>query len=114
MLRLVSSLIGAVAAIGLILSALVYMVSPKQGGEVLKRLALFIVGALIGICLLRQFATRIQFQPALLFLAVAASVFAFVIREARRSRTPRQAGSQHRGAERTPVMPANFDNEEDL
>ena len=113
MIHLLSNLIGAVAAFVLILAALVYMVSPKQGGEMLKRLAIFIVGALIGICLLQQFVARIHFQPALLFLALAMSVAAFIIREARRPRTPRHA-SQHRGAERMPVMPTHFDDEEDL
>jgi Ca2+/Na+ antiporter len=113
MIHFVSSLIGAVAAIGLIFSGLIFMVSPKQGGEMLKRLAIFIVGALIGICLLQQFVACIQFRPVLLLLGVAMSVAAFVIRESRQPRTP-QHGSQHRGAERTPVMPTHIDDEEDL
>ena len=113
MLHFVSSLVGAIAALGSILSGLVYLVNPKRGAEMLKRLAIFIVGALIGTCLLQQFVACMRFRPWLLVLGVTISFAAFLILENRRSRTPRQ-GSKHWGAERTPVMPTHMDDEEDL
>ncbi|MGO8737141.1 MAG: hypothetical protein ACLQVM_30620 [Terriglobia bacterium] len=102
MIQYLSNLIGAIAAIWLISSGLVYMVSPKRGGEMLKRLAIFLVGALIGICLLRQFAACIGLLSFLL-LGVVISIAAYFIREARRDRPQRRAN--HRGAERTPILP---------
>jgi hypothetical protein len=113
MIHLLTNLIGVVAAFVLILAALVYMVSPKRGGEMLRRLGIFLAGALIGTCLLGQFAASLRFRPLLLLLGIGISVAAFVIREARQPRTPRRA-NQHRGAERTPVMPTHLDDDEDL
>jgi hypothetical protein len=103
MLHLVSNLIGAVAAGGLILSALVYMVSPQRGGEMLRRLAIFLAGALIGACLLRQFAACIHLRPSLLLLGIGISVAAYFLRECRKAR-PKQSDRSHR-PERTPGLP---------
>src|SRR2546428_8812346 len=83
MIAWLSDLIGAVAAIWLISSGLVYMVSPQQGGEMLKRLAIFLAGALVGICLLRQFAACIG-PLSLLLLAPVIIIAAYFIWEARR------------------------------
>ncbi len=102
MIQLLSNMIGAVAALGLIVAALVYMVSPKLGGEMLKRLAVFFVGALIGICLLRQFAACIG-PLSIFLLSVVIIIAAYFIWEARRDLPQRQAN--HRGAERTPILP---------
>jgi Ca2+/Na+ antiporter len=102
MICLLSNMIGAVAALGLIVAALVYMVSPKQGGEILERLALFLVGALLGLCLLRQFVASIG-PLSFLLMGVVMSILAYFIREARRDRPQRQVN--HRGAERTPILP---------
>jgi len=103
MIHLLSNLIGAVAAIGLIVSALVYMVSPQRGGEMLRRLAIFLAGALIGACLLRQFAACIQFRPSLLLLGIGISVAAYCLHECRNAR-PKQSDRSHR-PERTPGLP---------
>lgn len=103
-----SNMIGAVAALGLIVAALVYMMSPKQGGEMLERLATFLVGALIGLCLLRQFAACIG-PMSFLLLAVVISIVAYFIREARRDRPLRRAN--HRGAERAPILPHHNEEE---
>jgi hypothetical protein len=102
MIQLLSNMIGAVAALGLIVAALVYMVSPKQGGEMLKRLAVYLVGALIGLCLLRQFAACIG-PLSFLLLGVVISIGAYFIREFCRDRPQRRAN--HRGAERMPILP---------
>lgn len=108
MICLLSNMIGAVAALGLIAAALVYMVSPRKGGEMLERLAIFLVGALIGLCLLRQFAASIG-TLSFLFLGAGMSIAAYFIREARRGHPERRAN--HRGAERTPILP-HHDEEE--
>lgn len=108
MICLLSHLIGAVAALGWIVAGLVYMVSPRKGSEIFERLAIFLVGALIGLCLLRQFAASIGPLSFLLFV-MGMSIAAYFIREARRDRPPRQAN--HRGAERTPILP-HHDEEE--
>ncbi len=103
MIHVLTSLIGAVAALGLILSALVYMVSPKQGGEMLRRLTIFVAGALIGTCLLGQFAACIQLRPLLLLLGISIIVAAYFLRECRKAR-PKQSDRSHR-PDRTPGLP---------
>ena len=108
MIAWLSELIGVVAAVWLISCGLVYMVSPKRGGEMLKRLAIFLAGALVGICLLRQFAACIG-PLSLLLLAPVIIIAAYFIWEARRGRSQRQ-GSR-RGAERTPLLPPNREDE---
>src|SRR2546425_11029146 len=108
MIHWLSNLIGAVAAVWLISCGLVYMVSPKRGGEMLKRLVVFLAGALVGLCLLRQFAAYIGLL-SLLLLAVVVVIAAYFIWEARRSRPQRQAS--RRGAERTPLLPPNREGE---
>jgi Na+/proline symporter len=102
MIHWISGLIGAVAALGLIVAAFVYMLSPKQGSQVLRRLVIFLGGGLIGVCLLRQFAACIG-PLSLLLLGVVISIAAYLIREARRDR--RQHRPDHRGAERMPILP---------
>jgi Ca2+/Na+ antiporter len=110
MIHWLSNLIGAVAAIWLISSGLVYMMSPKRGGEMLKRLGVFLAGALVGICLLRQFAACIG--PLSLFLLSAVIIIAaYFIWEARRGRSQRQA-APHRGAERTPILPQHHEEDQ--
>jgi Ca2+/Na+ antiporter len=110
MIHRLSNLIGAVAAVWLISCGLVYMVSPKRGGEMLRRLAVFLIGALMSTCLLRQVMACVRLGPWLLLLGAASSVAAFLIREARRPRDVRQPG-RFLGAERTPVMPRHIDDE---
>jgi hypothetical protein len=109
MIHWLSNLIGAVAALGLICAALVYMVSPKHGVELLKRLALFLGGALLGMCLLRGFAACIG-PLSLFILGIVIIIAAYFIWESRRRHPQRQA-TPRRGAERTPILPPH--NEED-
>jgi Ca2+/Na+ antiporter len=108
MILWLSNLIGAVAALGLICAALVYMVSPKHGVEMLKRLALFLGGALLGVCLLRQFVACIG-PLSLFILGIVIIIAAYLIREVRRSR-PKRAVVARRGAERTPLLPPKEEN----
>ena len=108
MIHWLSNLIGAVAAVWLISCGLVYMVSPKRGGEMLQRLVVFLAGALVGLCLLRQFAAYIG-PLSLIFLGLAIIITAYFVFEARRSRPQRQAS--RRGAERTPLLPPNEEGE---
>jgi hypothetical protein len=103
MIHLLTNLIGAVAAFMLILAALVYMVSPKRGGDMLRRLAIFLAGALIGTCLLGQFAACLRFRPSLLLLGIAISVAAYCLYECRKAR-PKQSARPHK-PERTPGLP---------
>jgi Ca2+/Na+ antiporter len=110
MIQLLSNMIGAVAALGLIVAALVYTVSPKQGGEMLKRLAVLLVGALIGICLLRQFAACIG-SLSLLLLSAVIIIAAYFVWEARRRHLQRQANPR-RGAERTPILPPHHEEDQ--
>ena len=107
MIPWLSNLIGAVAALGLIIAALVYLVSPKHGGELLKRVGLFLIGSLLGLCLLRQFAACLGVLSLLLLLTVIV-VAAYLIREGRRDRPQREPG--RRGAERTPLLPSHEEN----
>lgn len=102
MIHWLSNLIGAVAALALVSAALMYMVSPKYGRELLKRLAIFLAGALAGICLLRNFTVYIG--PLSVLLLVVAVIFAaYLIYEGRHQ--PRLRQPNRRGAERTPVLP---------
>ena len=103
MIPWLSNLIGAVAALGLICAALVYMVSPKHGVEMLKRLALFLGGALLGVCFLQQFAACIG-PLSLFILGIVIVTAAYFIREGRRSRPEGHVASR-RGAERMPILP---------
>jgi len=103
MIHVLTSLIGAVTAFGLILSALVYMVSPKHGGEMLRRLTIFVAGALIGTCLLGQFAACIGLRPLLLLLGISIIVAAYFLRECREAR-PRRS-ERPRRPERMPGLP---------
>ena len=97
-----SNLIGAVAAVWLISCGLVYMVNPKRGGDMLQRLLVFLAGALVGLCLLRQYAACIGLL-SLLLLAVLVTVAAYLIRE---HRLPERGRRQRRGtSERMPVLP---------
>jgi len=107
MMQWLSNLIGAVAALGLICAALVYMVSPKYGAELLRRLALFLGGALLGLCLLRQFAACIG-PLSFLILGLGLVIAAYLILEARRSHPERRAVPS-RGAERTPILPQHHE-----
>ena len=107
MIQWLSNIIGAVAALGLILAGLVYMVSPKHGGELLKRVVLFLVGSLLGLCLLRQFAACLGALSFLLLLTLIV-IAAYLIRENRRGRPQRELG--RRGAERTPLLPSHEEN----
>jgi hypothetical protein len=81
------------------------MVSPKHGVDLLQRLALFLGGALLGMCLLRQFAACIG-PLSLFILGIVIIIAAYLIREARRSRLERHVASR-RGAERTPILPSH-------
>lgn len=108
MIQWLSNLIGAVAALALISAALVYMVSPKRGRELLRRFAIFIAGAFAGICLLHDFAVRIA-PLALALLGTAVILAAYFVREARQGRPLRQPN--RRGAERMPMLPQH--DEED-
>jgi hypothetical protein len=108
MIPWLSNLIGAVAAVWLSSCGLIYMVSPKRGGEMLRRLAFFLAGALVGLCLLRQYAACIG-ALSLLLLAVVVVIAAYFIWEARRGRPQRHA--PRRGVERTPLVPPNEENE---
>jgi Ca2+/Na+ antiporter len=110
MIHWLSNLIGAVAAIWLISCGLVYMVSPKRGGEMLRRLVVFLAGAFLGLCFLRQFAACIGPLSGII-LGLAIVIVAYFIREARALRNTRPAGQQWE-AERTPVMPTHIDEEE--
>lgn len=110
MIHFLSNLIGAVAALGLICTALVYMVSPKHGVDLLKRLALFLGGALLGMCLLQQFAACIRSLSVLLLSGVII-IAAYFIWEARRGRPQRQA-TPRRGAERTPILPQHQEEDQ--
>jgi len=103
MIHFLVNLIGAVAAAGLILSALVYMVSPKRGGEMFRRLAIFLAVALFGACCLEQFTACIRLRPSLLLLVIGSSVAAYFLRECRKAR-PKQFDRSHR-SERTPGLP---------
>ena len=109
MIQWLSNLIGAVAALGLICAALVYMVSPKHGAEMLKRLALFLGGGLLGLCLLRQFAACIG-PLSLLLLGLVIIIAAYVIRQSRQSRH-QVVARHHQGAERTPILPHHGEEE---
>jgi Ca2+/Na+ antiporter len=100
-------MIGAVAALGLIIAALVYIVSPKHGSELLKRVVLFLIGSLLGLCLLRQFAACLGVLSFLLLLMVIV-IAAYLIREGRRGSPQRDSG--RRGAERTPLLPSHEEN----
>ena len=108
MIHWLSNLIGAIAAVWLIGCGLVYMVSPKRGSEMLQRLVVFLAGALVGLCFLRQYAACLG-SLSLLLLAVVVVIAAYFIWEARRSRPQRQ-GSR-RGAERTPLLPPNQEDD---
>ena len=108
MIQLLSNLIGAVAAVGLILSALIYMVSPKQGVAMLKRVATWLLGLYFGLCLLGQLISSLTSSPWFYVLLIAVSIAAYFIYEARLERTGKETGRSS-GAERTPVMPTHFD-----
>ena len=110
MMDLLSNLIGLVTAVGLILTALVYMFRPKTGCEMFKRLAVVIVGALVGLSIIRCFLPSVGLLPLVLSLA-AISFVSYLIREARRPRNLRQAGHVW-GAERTPLMPTHIEEED--
>ncbi len=110
MIHLLSNLIGAVAAVGLILSALIYMVNPKQGVAMLKRLATWLFGLYFGLCLLGQLIRSLTSSPWFFVLLIAISIAAYFIYEARFVGTGRETGRPS-GAERTPVMPTRFDKE---
>lgn len=112
MTTFLSNLMGVVAALGLTLSGLVYMISPKAGGELLKRLALCFLGAIIGFALLNCLWHALLASPVYLALAiVVVPLGAFLAREALRPRPVRSPG-RHWGAERTPLMPTHFDEED--
>jgi Ca2+/Na+ antiporter len=110
MIHALTSLIGAVAAVVLISAALVYIVSPKHGSELLRRLAIFLGGAFLGLCLLQQFSVHIG-PLSLMLLGFAIMVTAYFIFEARR-RHPRRA-LPRRGAERLPVLPPSDEESSD-
>ena len=107
MIQWLSNMIGAVAALGLIIAALVYMVSPKHGSELLKRVVLFLIGSLLGLCLLREFAACLGVL-SFLFLLMVIVIAAYLIRENRRRRPQKELG--RRGAERTPLLPSHEEN----
>jgi Ca2+/Na+ antiporter len=107
MIHWLSNMIGAMAALGLIIAALVYMVSPKHGSELLKRVVVFLIGSLLSLCVLRQFAACLGVLSFLL-LGMVIVIAAYLIREGRRGRPQRELG--RRGAERTPLLPSNEEN----
>jgi Ca2+/Na+ antiporter len=97
-----SNMVGAVAAMALVVAALVYMVSPKQGTELLKRIAVFLVGALFGLSLFSQCAQYIG-SAAFLLTAAAVSVAAYWVRQFRQARpSPRERPQR---PERRPSLP---------
>jgi Ca2+/Na+ antiporter len=103
MIHWLSNLVGAAAALGLMVAGFAYMLSPKQGGELLKRVAVFLAGALVGLCLLQQFTACLGLVSFLL-LAVVLSFAAYLFLEFRRSRSPQRPPRRH-GAERKPILP---------
>ena len=98
-----------IVVLGLVVGAVIYMVSPKHGGEFFARLAVFFVGVLLGLCLLHQIAAHIG-PSSFLVLAVVASFAAYLIREVRRDHPVRQINTK--GAERTPLLPPATHKEE--
>ncbi|TAM80958.1 MAG: hypothetical protein EPN47_13825 [Acidobacteria bacterium] len=111
MIPWLSSLVGVVSAIVLILAALVYIVSPKHGSELLQRLAFFLGGALVGLCLLRQFSVHIG-PLALMLLGLGIMATAYLVWEARRG-GPQRRMVPRRGAERMPVLPSHDEESAD-
>ncbi len=111
MIHWLLSLMASIAATVLITAALVYIVSPKHGGELFRRLAVFLVGAFVGICVICQFGAHLGSMSVML-LGLVFVFAAYFMREACRKQS-RHAIPLRRGAERTPVIPQRDDGSDD-
>jgi hypothetical protein len=102
----------AVLVIAFILIAMLYMVNPKRGAELLKGLVIVLLAATVGMCLLAPLVRSLAGSAWFPMLLLAATVVAYFIRKSRRGRPAKDSG-QPWGAERTPVLPNGFDKESD-
>jgi len=84
------------------------LIDPRRGPEALVRLALYPLIVLVVFAALSEILS--QLPPLLVFLAfIFLSPVAYLIRKARRGRTERQGA--RRGAERTPLLPHNEEDQ---
>jgi hypothetical protein len=100
--------IAAVLMIPLVLAPLVYMVNPRRGTELLKHAVAVLVVAGFGLCLVTSLVRSLANNGWLQVLFAIAIVVAYLVRESRLGR-PDKASAPSGGAERTPVLPNNFD-----
>ena len=87
------------------------LINPERGPSALLRLALYPLVLLVVCQLVAAILSQLRAVDLLLmFLGlVFVSPFAYLLREARRGRPQRQAS--RRGAERTPLLPPNQEDE---
>ena len=104
------SLFTGALVLAIVIAAFVYMLSPKRGAELLKRLVVLLLAAGFGICVFAEFIRSLSGSGYLLILLLV--VAAYFIREARLWRKGNEE-TRRFGAERTPVMPSAFDKEDE-
>ena len=89
---------------------LLYMVNSRRGAELLKRLVIVLVAAIVGPCLVASLMKSLAESPWFPVLLLVTVAVAYFIRESRLGRHGR--GSGHPSVtERTPVLPTGFDQE---
>ncbi|MBI2835914.1 MAG: hypothetical protein HYX76_15955 [Acidobacteria bacterium] len=100
--------IAAVLMIPLIVAPLVYMVNPRRGTELLKHAVTLLAVTGFGLCLVASLIRSLADSGWLQVLFAVAIVVAYLVRESRLGR-PDKASVPSGGAERTPVLPNDFD-----
>jgi Ca2+/Na+ antiporter len=112
MMVLLTRLISAFALLSLVAAGLVCMFSPQRALQILKRSAVVLMTLMFGIPILIDLLRRLLGSAWFVFLAVGASVAAYLIRESRLARKPKLERSSS-GNERIPIMPGHFRGEDE-
>jgi hypothetical protein len=114
-MKFISETIAAFVVLAIIVGALLYMLNPKWGTEVFKRIGVVLLALLFGVPLVTGIVREvIQSLQAFWFFLVllAVVVAAYYIRESL-ARGTRKPPGRPWGAERTPVMPSSSDQQEE-
>lgn len=111
---ILSHFIQLVVALALVAAGFMYLFNPRRAFETLKKLGITLLGLIFGMALLGELlpALRRGGDPSELLVLLAVSLAAYFIRESRLKRKNKEA-RRIRGAERTPVMPTDFTEDDE-
>lgn len=108
----ISNLFSLFVTAAIIVGALVFIVSPRTAAPIFKRIGILLVAFVLWLVLIERLIRAVIESWWLPLLLVAASIAAYCVREALR-RKPASVKAPAGGAERTPIMPGQYEGNRD-